>query len=120
MDRLEDHANLMVMRTLSKSGLAGLRLGLVAGREEWLHYVDKVRLPYNVSVLTQLVTTQVLRHQVLLDEQAAAIKSERTRLYEGLTRTRGVSAFPSEANFILFKTVAAEPTYQGLKHRGIL
>ncbi len=53
LPRLERYPNLLVMRTLSKLGLAGLRLGLLAGRAEWLHELDKVRLPYNVNVLTQ-------------------------------------------------------------------
>jgi histidinol-phosphate aminotransferase len=82
--------------------------------------VDKVRLPYNVSVLTQLVAEQVLQHQVLLDEQAATIKSERTRLYEELKRTPGATPFPSDANFILFKAGAAEHVFNGLKQRGVL
>ncbi|MDB5923993.1 MAG: histidinol-phosphate transaminase [Betaproteobacteria bacterium] len=120
MNRFGDYPNLLVMRTLSKSGLAGLRLGLLAGHSEWLRHVDKVRLPYNVSVLTQLVAEQVLQHQVLLDDQAATIKSERTRLHKELKRTPGIMPFPSDANFILFRTAAAERIFDGLKHRGIL
>lgn len=120
MDRLNAYPNLLIMRTLSKSGLAGLRLGLLAGRSEWLQHVDKVRLPYNVSVLTQLVAEQALQHHWLLDEQAAAIKAERTRLYDELTRTPGATPFPSDANFILFKTGAAERIYNGLRQHGIL
>ena len=120
LDQLAEHSNLLVMRTLSKSGLAGLRLGLLVGRREWLEHVDKVRLPYNVGVLTQLVAEQALQHQFLLNEQAAAIKSERTRLYEELARTPGATAFRSEANFILFKTEAAERIFNELKQAGIL
>jgi histidinol-phosphate aminotransferase len=120
MHRLREFPNLLVMRTLSKIGLAGLRLGLLAGDPEWLRHVDKVRLPYNVNVLTQLVAEQVLQHQMLLDEQAAAIKAERTRLYEALQGAPGITPFPSEANFILFRTKAPERLYSGLKQRGIL
>lgn len=120
LDRLGEHPNLLVMRTLSKSGLAGLRLGLLVGRGEWLEHVDKVRLPYNVGVLTQLVAGEVLRHGALLDEQAAAIRTERTRLYEALSRTPGVSAFASDANFILFRTPDAARAFDGLKTRGVL
>jgi len=120
LDRIEQHPNLLVMRTLSKSGLAGLRLGLLAGRAEWLSHVDKVRLPYNVSVLTQLVAEQALRHQSLLDDQAAAIKAERSRLNGELGRIPDTKPYPSEANFILFRTAAAERAFEGLKQRGIL
>lgn len=120
MPRLADHPNLLVMRTLSKSGLAGLRLGLIAGAGAWLGHVDKVRLPYNVNVLTQLVAEKVLQHQELLAQQAAAIKTERTRLFEGLKRIPGVQPFPSDANFILFKTGKAEQVFNGLRQRGVL
>lgn len=120
LTRLADYPNMLVMRTLSKSGLAGLRLGLLIGRREWLEQVDKVRLPYNVGVLTQLVAEQALQHHLMLDEQAAAIKTERTRLYDELARTPGATPFPSDANFILFKTKAAERVFTGLKQRGIL
>jgi histidinol-phosphate aminotransferase len=120
MPRLADHPNLLVMRTLSKSGLAGLRLGLIAGAGAWLGHVDKVRLPYNVNVLTQLVAEKVLQHQDLLAQQAAAIKAERTRLFEGLKRIPGVQPFPSDANFILFKTGKAEQVFNGLRQRGVL
>ena len=120
MPRLADYPNLLVMRTLSKSGLAGLRLGLIAGSGAWLGHVDKVRLPYNVNVLTQLVAEKVLQHQDLLAQQAAAIKAERTRLFEGLKRIPGVQPFPSDANFILFKTGKAEQVFNGLRQRGVL
>lgn len=120
MPRLKDHPNLLVMRTLSKSGLAGLRLGLIAGAGAWLSHVDKVRLPYNVNVLTQLVAEKVLQHHELLAQQAAAIKAERTRLFDGLRRMPDVQPFPSDANFILFKTGKAEQVFNGLRQRGVL
>jgi histidinol-phosphate aminotransferase len=120
MDRLGDYANLLVMRTLSKSGLAGLRLGLVAGGGDWLKHVDKVRLPYNVGLLTQIVAEQALEHYALLDEQAAAIKSERTRLHDELARIPGTTPYESEANFILFRSSAPQRAFDGLKQRGIL
>jgi histidinol-phosphate aminotransferase len=120
MGKLPDRSNLLVMRTLSKLGLAGLRLGLVAGNGEWLEQVDKVRLPYNVSVLTQLVAEEALQHRSLLDEQAQAIKSERTRLYEALQRIPAAQPFPSEANFILFRAGSAEQVFNALRERRVL
>ena len=120
MNRLEKRPNLLVMRTLSKSGLAGLRLGLVAGAAEWLQHIDKVRLPYNVGVLTQLVAEEALQHCALLDEQAAAIRTERTRLYDALEREPLTTPFPSDANFILYRTGAAERTFNALKQHGVL
>jgi histidinol-phosphate aminotransferase len=120
MSQVPGRSNLLVMRTLSKLGLAGLRLGLVAGSGEWLQQVDKVRLPYNVSVLTQLVAEEALQHRSLLDEQAHAIKRERLRLHQALERIPATQPFPSEANFILFRIASAGRVFNGLKERGVL
>jgi histidinol-phosphate aminotransferase len=120
MSGLGEHENLVVMRTLSKSGLAGLRLGLLAGPSAWLEHVDKVRLPYNVSVLTQIVAEEALKHRALLEEQAAAIRTERTRLFDELARTPGMSPYHSDANFILFRTGAAARVFDRLKADGVL
>jgi histidinol-phosphate aminotransferase len=120
MGKLGEHANLLVMRTLSKVGLAGLRLGLLAGRGEWLRHLEKIRLPYNVGVLTQLVAEEALQHRSLLEEQAAAIKAERSRLARELAGIPGTKPYPSDANFILFKSGAAERAFNGLRDRGVL
>jgi len=120
LPRLAACANLLVMRTLSKLGLAGLRLGLLAGAPQWLREVDKVRLPYNVNVLSQQVAELVLRRPEVLDRQAAAIRAERGRLFARLTGLSGVQAFPSEANFILFRTAKADAVFAALKARGVL
>jgi histidinol-phosphate aminotransferase len=109
-----------VMRTVSKLGLAGLRLGLLAGRSEWLSHIDKVRLPYNVNVLTQLVAAEVLQHRDVLEAQAAAIRAERTRVLTELRRLPGVEAYVSDANFIMFRAAKADQVFDGLKQRGVL
>ena len=120
LPRLADHANLLVMRTLSKAGLAGIRLGMLAGAPRWLAELDKVRLPYNVGTLTQLVAGEVLQHGDVLTEQAGAIKLERARLLQGLRQVAGVTAYPSDANFILFRISQAGRVFDGLKRRGVL
>jgi len=120
LPRLARHPNLLVMRTLSKLGLAGIRLGVLAGAERWLAQLDKLRLPYNVNTLTQIVAREVLQHGDVLTEQAGAIKLERNRLLQGLRNLRGVTAYPSDANFILFRINQAEPVFDGLKRRGVL
>jgi len=117
---LARYPNLLVMRTLSKLGLAGLRLGALMGSPQWLAQLDKVRLPYNVNTLTQLVAREVLQHESVLTEQAAAIKLERERLLQGLRKLPGVTAYPSDANFILFRIQQAERVFDGLKRRGVL
>ncbi len=120
LPRLSRHSNLLVMRTLSKLGLAGIRLGMLAGAARWLGELDKLRLPYNVNTLTQVVACEVLQHGGVLTEQAAAIKLERGRLLEALRRVPGVTAHPSDANFILFRISNAERVFDGLKQRGVL
>jgi histidinol-phosphate aminotransferase len=105
MPRLAGFSNLLVMRTVSKLGLAGLRLGLLAGAPQWLDQLDKVRLPYNVNVL---------------EAQAAAIRAERSRLAAALAARPGVTAFDSAANFILFRVPGAQRVFERLKERRVL
>ncbi len=118
--KLAQHPNLLVMRTYSKLGMAGLRLGFLAGAERWLEQLEKLRLPYNVGVLPQLVAETLLQHHEVLMEQARQIRQDRTWLYERLVGTVDVRAYPSEANFILFRVAHAGKVFEGLKQRGIL
>ncbi len=122
LPRLGDWPNLLVMRTVSKMGLAGLRLGYLAGPPEWLDEVDKTRLPYNINVLTQASAAFALRHKAVLDEQTGAIRAERARLFQSLGDLPGVRPYPSEANFILIRLGegCANPAFDGLKQRGVL
>ncbi len=113
---------LLVMRTLSKMGLAGLRLGYLVGAESWLRELDKVRLPYNVNVLTQASAAFALRHRAVLDGQTQAIRREREGLFQALQGLEGVQPYPSEANFILLRVGSgrARGLFEGLKARGVL
>lgn len=120
MDELERRANLLVMRTFSKLGLAGLRLGLVAGRGEWLVQLEKLRLPYNVSTFTQVAAQIALRNAQALTEQARTIRADRDALLAELGRGGRVEVFDSHANFILFKLPGADDVFSALKARGIL
>jgi histidinol-phosphate aminotransferase len=120
MHRLSEFANLMVMRTVSKVGLAGIRLGYAAASLDWIHELDKVRPPYNVSVLTQVVAETVLAHMPVFTEQAATIKAERAAMIERLGRLPGVTTFPTEANFVLARVPDAPRIDTLLKRRKIL
>jgi len=120
IDELARYPNLLLMRTLSKLGLAGLRLGLVAGRSIWLDEFEKIRLPYNVSVLTQHITQIVLHHMDVLLAQAEQIRTERSRMIGQLSAMKGLEIFPSDANFILFRVNNATKIFQMLKEKGIL
>jgi len=122
LPRLGDWPNLLVMRTLSKMGLAGLRLGYLAGPNEILAEIDKTRLPYNINVLTQASAAFALRHREVLDEQAQCIRAERSRLFAGLSGLDGVLPYPSETNFILLRVPAgrAGELFASLKCGGVL
>ena len=122
LGRLEDYPNLVVMRTLSKLGLAGLRLGLLAGAPAWLDQFDKVRLPYNIGVLNQASAAFALEHQALFDEQTARIRAERTRLHDALAALPGIAPLPSRANFILLRVPAgrAGALFAALREAGVL
>ena len=120
IDKLSEYPNLLLMRTLSKLGLAGLRLGFLTGRPEWLIQLEKVRLPYNVGVLTQEVTRKILQYPDILQQQVDAIKGERVVMSKYLNVLDGVEAFPSDANFILFRVSKASQIFSELKQRNIL
>jgi len=120
MDKLADYENLLVMRTVSKSGLAGLRLGYLAGSAAWLNEFDKVRMPYNINILTQLSAKFALEHVEVLDEQAAKLRAARSDLMKALNDIKGVEAFDSAANFILFRLNNASDIFAKLKQQNIL
>lgn len=122
MPRLGQHDNLLVMRTVSKLGLAGLRLGMLAGPPAWLEQIDKVRMPYNINVLTQATAKFALEHHDVLKAQTAQICQEREAMFETLQSLEGIIAYPSQANFILIRTAPAQadPLFNALLENGVL
>ncbi len=121
MGTLADEPRLMVVRTLSKQGLAGLRFGWLAAHRSWIAELDKVRLPYNVSSVTAASIEFAFDYADVFADQAARIRAERGRLYEAL-RTQ-VTVWPSEANFLLFRPPVPEDAdriHGRLKAAGIL
>ena len=122
MSALGGSPNVLILRTVSKMGLAGLRLGLLAGPPEWLAEIDKTRLPYNINVLTQASAEFALEHQAVLDMQTARIRADRAQLARDLAAIGGLQVYPTEANFVLFRTPAGqgEAVFAGLRERGVL
>jgi len=120
LPRLDEFSNLVVMRTLSKLGLAGIRLGYAVGRPEWIREFDKVRSPYNVNSLTHVVAERILAHHDVLDAQAKSIIAERARLDGELRKLSRVTVFPSDANFILVRVPDAAAVFEGMRRRGVL
>jgi histidinol-phosphate aminotransferase len=121
LPRIGAYPNLVVMQTLSKAGLAGLRVGMLAGSGRWLDEINKVRLPYNINVLSQLSAGFILEHADFLREQARQICLDRDRLAVELAAIEGVRVWPSHANFLLFRTPRdAGAVHGALRARGVL
>jgi len=124
LDDVPAHDNLLVLRTVSKSGLAGARLGYLCGSPAWLAEFDKIRPPYNVNAFAQCAVAFALEHADVLDAQAAILRDERTRLGAALVGMAGITPFPSDANFILFRVAgddgAATRVFDALKRRRVL
>jgi len=120
MDRVTGHDKVLIMRTLSKFGLAGVRLGYLLGPKALVAEIDKVRPPYNVSVLNAEAALFALEHADEFARQAAVLRSERTRLVAALKAMPGVTPFPSEANMVLTRVPDAAALFEALKHRRVL
>lgn len=116
------YSNLIVMRTFSKVGLAGFRLGYMAGHKTWMTEFDKIRLPYNINSVSQQGVAFALEHYPTLMEQAEAIKQQRSLLVAALSGFDDCEVYPSQANFITvrLKTKSADQVFLGLKQDGIL
>ena len=122
MNKLIEYDNLLVMRTVSKMGLAGLRLGLLCGHPDIINEIDKIRLPYNINVLTQITAELVLENVGELDRQAKLIRDEREVLIEKMRGINALQVFPSQANFILFRVLEknANDVFESIKQSGVL
>ncbi|MBM3264096.1 MAG: histidinol-phosphate transaminase [candidate division Zixibacteria bacterium] len=102
---LAEHPNLIVTRTFSKAlGAAGLRIGYLVAHPDIAHEIDKVKLPYNVNLISLIATERLLDEPEMLAERVAFIRSERARVFARLQTLPGIRPYPSEANFILFET----------------
>ena len=114
------HANVLLMRTLSKFGLAGVRLGYMMGPTALIAQVDKVRPPYNISVLNYECALFALEHADVFARQAGELRAQRARLLTALRAVAGLKAWDSDANMILVRVPDAQKTFDGLKARGVL
>lgn len=124
MPRLAEFENLAVMRTVSKIGMAGLRLGYVCARPEWIESFNKARSPFNINVVTEAVAIKLLENKRVLDEHAARVLAERERVRPELERMRGLTVYPSVANFFLARVQggagAGTRAFEKLKAQGVL
>lgn len=117
---LKDYENLVIMRTLSKIGMAALRLGFLIADAGIIKEVSKVRLPFNVNSISQSIAIEALMDKQRLNASIRTIISERDRLFEEMEKIKGIRPFPSEANFILFKVKNPDSVYNSLLKKGVL
>ena len=120
MHRLRRHPHVLLMRTMSKFGLAGVRIGYLIARRELIAEIDKLRPPFNISVLNCEAALFALEHADEYARQAAVIRAEREKLQAQLRELPEVQAFPSEANMILLRVPDAKRAFDGMKARGVL
>jgi histidinol-phosphate aminotransferase len=120
IDRLGRHPHVLLMRTLSKFGLAGVRLGYMMGPSALIAEIDKVRPPYNISVLNAEAALFALAHADVYQAQAADLRAQRGALVQALAKLPGVKVWPSDANMVLVRVPDAQATFEGMKRRGVL
>jgi histidinol-phosphate aminotransferase len=120
LPRIGEFPNLIVLRTVSKIGMAGLRLGYAVGAPEWTTELDKLRQPYNLNALTQAVAPALLAEGELLAAQAATLKAERARLHAALGALPGIEVFHTQTNFVLARMPDAPRWFDGLRRARIL
>jgi histidinol-phosphate aminotransferase len=120
MDRMAGHPHVLVLRTLSKFGLAGVRLGYLCGHAALIAEIDKVRPPYNVGTLNAEAALFALEHADEYARQAAVLRQEREGLLTALAAMPGVQPFPSEANMILVRVPDSARVFATMKTHGVL
>ena len=122
INTLDQYDSLLVMRTVSKLGLAGLRLGYIIGNPAIIEQLNKIRLPYNINSLTQISADFALTNKSLFDQQTQKICAERAVVFKQLNELDGITAYPSAANFILFRTPKNKATeiFISIKQQGVL
>ncbi|KQV47335.1 histidinol-phosphate aminotransferase [Pelomonas sp. Root1217] len=114
------HPHVLVMRTMSKFGLAGVRIGYLCGAAELVEQIEKLRPPFNVSVLNAEAALFALEHADVYAAQAAELRQQRERLFKAMQAMPGVTPWPSQGNMILARVQDAAATFAALKARGVL
>ena len=120
IDRIGRHDHVLLMRTMSKFGLAGVRIGYMMGPADLIGQVDKVRPPYNISILNCEAALFALEHADVFAAQARDVREERERIQRALADLPSVKSWRSDANMILVRVPDAQGTFEAMKSRGVL
>ena len=120
INRIAKHSHVLLMRTMSKFGLAGVRLGYMIGPKALIAEIDKVRPPYNISVLNYECALFALEHRDVFAAQALDLIAQRVIVFEALDGMADVKVWKSDANMILIRVADSSKTFDGMKARGVL
>jgi histidinol-phosphate aminotransferase len=117
---LKKYDNLIILKTLSKLGMASMRLGFLIGNKDIIAQLDKVRLPYNINSLSQTAANFFLDYQMEFAGQVQEVIKRREELYLALQEIAGIKPYPSRANFIYFSCIFdSDRIYANLTAAGI-
>ncbi|MDH3326261.1 MAG: histidinol-phosphate transaminase [Gammaproteobacteria bacterium] len=119
---LSRYENMIVMRTVSKMGLAGLRLGYMMGNPCWINEFNKVRMPFNINCLTQASVEYALENVEMFNKQTQQLCRNRDELYDAMQKMPAIQCYPTKTNFILFRTEVGQAAriFDGIKKAGVL
>lgn len=120
LDRLEKHPNMIILRTLSKIGMASLRLGILITSQEIAHALNRVRLPYNIGSLQQTAALIALKEREGIDRAIGTVIKERERVLNEMKKIKNIHIFRSDSNFILFRIHDGEKVFGKLLEKGVL
>lgn len=124
IDRMTKHPHVLLMRTMSKFGLAGVRIGYLMGPKALVAEIDKLRPPYNISVLNCECALFSLEHAEVFAGQARDLREQRGIVLKALRELPGVKAWNSDANMVLVRVLGegerAAKAFDGMKARGVL
>ena len=120
LGRIKKHSHVLLMRTLSKFGLAGVRIGYMLGPIALIAEIDKVRPPYNISVLNYECALFALEQRDVFASQAGEVVAQRAFLLQELGAMPGVKTWKSDANMIVIRVPDAAKTFEGLRQRKVL
>lgn len=117
---IDDYENVVVLRTISKIGFAGLRLGVMIGKSEVITEFNKLRMPYNINTLTMIASEFLLNKKEVIESNASIIKQQRGVVFDALNNYTQIKAYNSNANFILFQAEDSDTFFEFLKENGVL
>lgn len=122
LKKLNDYPNLVILQTLSKAwALAGLRIGTAFASKEIIDILNKIKPPYNISVVTQQLAIKVLSRNADVFKNVKIIRYEKEKLLHDLKEYDFVKkVYESDTNFLLVKVSNATALYNYLVSKNIV